>query len=135
MGTDGHPIEGDSDALAIDVENPTARYTRACLVAHPDPILLEGADSMHPIMRGLSMVPCDPESCCGSCFTIPAAELADLKAALNGDTQTTWWACELCGKLRKAHGGTNADATPDGFTCHSKWDARYQSCEAPQEGE
>ena len=59
LGADGRPIEGDSDALAIDVENPATRYTRTSLVADPEPILLAGEDSMHPIMRGPSMVPCD----------------------------------------------------------------------------
>ena len=90
---------------------------------------------MHPIMRGLSMVPCDPASCCGSCFTIPAAELEDLKAALDGNTQTTWWACELCSKWRKAQGGAGAGAAPDGFKCSQNWDPRCQSCEAPEGGE
>ena len=84
-----------------------------------------------PVSVGANHLPSPPrpqEHVCGGPAEPRAVELPECDAVL------TWWECELCGKWRKAQGGTGAGPAPAGFACADNWDARYQNCAAPQEG-
>ena len=35
---------------------------------------------LSPIVRGVNLIPCDPDTCCGRCCTIAPDDLADLAA-------------------------------------------------------
>ena len=66
-----------SDGNAVDLNDASARYSRIHHV--PETAYVEvGTDadeSLHPVLRGVSMVPCDPDSCPNSSWSVFCGQL------------------------------------------------------------
>ena len=120
------------DGNAVDLDDPSARYSRIHRVpeaAHVE-VGTDAEESLLPVLRGVTMVPCDPGRCCGQCFSIPKSVLTDVRSAVYGDCP--WIECENCGKWRRQRiGSTLSDA--QSFVCSDDWDPTRRSCDAPEE--
>lgn len=122
--------------MAVDLNDPNARYTRTRLVAESATIEVgrDADQSLLPVLRGVIMEPCDPAECCGACFKIPFEVLADVRQAVYGlgETETASWSqCDDCGKWRKHQSGAPAPDPDAPFTCADDW--QFLSCDDPQE--
>jgi hypothetical protein len=118
------PVDaGVSDGNAVDLNDASARYSRIHHV--PETAYVEvGTDadeSLLPVLRGVSMVPCDPDSCCGQCFSIPKS----VRAPYMDRVRVLWQVAQ-------------AEARPDAaqtqsFVCIDNWDPARRSCDVPKE--
>ena len=135
IGPDGQPLPGDGDDLAVDLNDPSARYIRTRLVPEAATIELGlGQDqSLLPVVRGVIMEACDPTTCCGECFTIPFDVLADVRRAVYGTTEASWAQCDKCGIWRKLQGGAPPLDPGAPIECKDGWDVDYRTCGTPQE--
>jgi len=78
---------GDPDAsavcTAIDVNNSSERYRMADFTGYTaaTPVYLPN-DDLRPIVRGVRMLPCSEDSCCGNCYALADNDRGALKEAL-----------------------------------------------------
>ena len=71
--------------LAHAPTDHSVRYTRdrqsMMQTVHINPPGTPASESnLLPIVRGVNLIPCDPDTCCGRCCTIAPDDLADLAA-------------------------------------------------------
>ena len=86
--TDGETPARDQHGvgLPIDLTDSTTRYTRdrqgmmQTIHVNPPGTPASEANNLLPIVRGVNLIPCDPQTCCGRCCTIAQDDLADLAA-------------------------------------------------------
>ena len=76
----------DPDApsrTAIDVNDSSERYLMADFTGHTAavPVYLP-KDDLRPIIRGVRMLPCSEELCCGNCYALADNDRRALKEAI-----------------------------------------------------
>ena len=79
--TDG--ANDDGKHIPVDVHDDTQRYTAAQVVDYTAaaPVYVKGND-LRPIIRGVTLEPCNVDSCCGSCFKLADNDREALKGSI-----------------------------------------------------